>query len=122
MSVPFATSSVMSMIPSLLSEIPISFSEQHIPKESVFKLYRLSNKKKFEYYHNGWITYRDLIDNAPIRNEKQLRQIEYALEDKGTYINKEEIDVFLQKLSYPLYNFAKAFSKARGHKDVSEYV
>ena len=79
------------------------YCTRHIPDESVFKLYRLTTDKKFTYYHNGWITYRDLIDNAPIKNEKQLRQIEYALEDKGTYINKEEIDVFLQKLSYPLY-------------------
>ena len=79
------------------------YCTRHIPDESVFKLYRLTTDKKFTYYHNGWITYRNLIDNAPIRNEKQLRQIEYALEDKGTYINKDEIAVFLQKLSYPLY-------------------
>ena len=79
------------------------YCTRHIPDESVFKLYRLTTGKKFTYYHNGWITYRELLDNAPIKNEKQLRQIEYALEDKGTYINKEEIAVFLQKLSYPLY-------------------
>lgn len=79
------------------------YCSKNIPEQSVFKLYRLSSKKKFEYYHNGWITYRDLIDNAPITNEKQLRQIEFALEDKGTYVNKAEIAVFMQSLSYPLY-------------------
>ena len=79
------------------------YCSQHIPEQSVFKLYRLPSKKKFEYYHNGWITYRDLIDNAPITNEKHLRQIEFALEDKGTYVNKTEIASFMQKLSYPLY-------------------
>ncbi len=79
------------------------YCSQHIPEQSVFKLYRLPAKKKFEYYHNGWITYRDLIDNAPITNEKQLRQIEFALEDKGTYVNKTEIAAFMQSLSYPLY-------------------
>ena len=79
------------------------YCSQHIPEQSVFKLYRLPAKKKFEYYHNGWISYRELIDNAPITNEKQLRQIEFALEDKGTYINKTEIAVFMQSLSYPLY-------------------
>ena len=79
------------------------YCSQHIPEQSVFKLYRLPAKKKFEYYHNGWISYRDLIDNAPITNEKQLRQIEFALEDKGTYVNKTEIAVFMQSLSYPLY-------------------
>ena len=79
------------------------YCSQHIPEQSVFKLYRLPSKKKFEYYHNGWISYRDLIENAPITNEKQLRQIEFALEDKGTYVNKTEIAVFMQSLSYPLY-------------------
>lgn len=79
------------------------YCSQHIPEQSVFKLYRLPSKKKFEYYHNGWITYRDLIDNAPITNEKQLRQIEFAIEDKETYVNKTEIASFMQKLSYPLY-------------------
>ena len=79
------------------------YCSQHIPEQSVFKLYRLPSKKKFEYYHNGWITYRDLIENAPITNEKQLRQMEFALEDKGTYVNKTEIAVFMQSLSYPLY-------------------
>ena len=79
------------------------YCSKNIPEQSVFKLYRLPSKKKFEYYHNGWITYRDLIDNAPITNEKQLRQIEFALEDKETYVNKAEIAVFMQSLSYPLY-------------------
>lgn len=79
------------------------YCSQHIPEQSVFKLYRLFTKKKFEYYHNGWITYRDLIDNAPITNKTQLRQIEFALEDKGTYVNKTEIAAFIQSLSYPLY-------------------
>lgn len=79
------------------------YCSKNIPEQSVFKLYRLPSKKKFEYYHNGWITYRDLIDNAPITNAKQLRQIEFALEDKGTYVNKTEIAVFMQSLSYPLY-------------------
>lgn len=79
------------------------YCSQRIPEQSVFKLYRLPSKKKFEYYHNGWITYRDLIDNAPITNENQLRQIEFALEDKGTYVNKTEIAAFMQSLSYPLY-------------------
>ena len=79
------------------------YCSKHIPQESVFNLYRLRKTKMFEYYHNGWITYRDLIDNAPIKNPTQLRQIEFALEDKGTYVNKAEIAAFLNTLSYPLY-------------------
>ena len=43
------------------------------------------------------------MNNAPIKNEKQLRQIEFGLEDKGTFVNKTEIAKFLQSISYPLY-------------------
>ncbi len=76
---------------------------RHIPNESVFDVYRLWFSKKIEYYRKGWITYRDLLLNAPIKNEKQLRQIEYGLEDRGTYVDKAGIAAFLDKLSYPLY-------------------
>ena len=79
------------------------YCSRHVPEESVFKLYLLAAKKKFEYYHNGWITYKDVLENVPKLNEKHMRQIEFALEDKGTYTNKAEIALFLQSLSYPLY-------------------
>lgn len=80
-----------------------NYCSRHLPEQSVFDIYRLNFAKKIEYYRNGWITYRDLLDNAQIKNDKQLRQMEFALEDKGTYVNKTEIAAFLQSLSYPLY-------------------
>jgi len=80
-----------------------SFCAKHIPEKSVFNIYRLRFSKKIEYYKKGWIAYRELLENAPITNEKQLRQIEYGIEDKGTYVDKVEIATFLQTLSYPLY-------------------
>lgn len=80
-----------------------SYCAKHIPEKSVFNIYRLWFSKKIEYYKKGWITYRELLENAPIENEKQLRQIEYGIEDKGTYVNKDEISIYLQTLSYPLY-------------------
>lgn len=80
-----------------------SFCAKHIPEKSVFNIYRLRFSKKIEYYKKGWIAYRELLENAPITNEKQLRQIEYGIEDKGTHVDKVEIATFLQTLSYPLY-------------------
>ena len=80
-----------------------SYCSRHIPEKSVFNIYRLWFSKKIEYYKKGWITYRELLENAPIENEKQLRQIKYGIEDKGTYVNKDEIATYLQTLSYPLY-------------------
>ena len=79
------------------------YCARNIPAPSVFNLYRMRFSKKIEYYRKGWITYEALQENASIENKTRLRQIEYALEDKGTYVDKVEIETFLNTLSYPLY-------------------
>lgn len=79
------------------------YCSRHVPNPSVFNLYRMPFKKKLEYYEGDLITYQDLKRSGKIGNEKQLRQIQYFLEDKGTYIEKGNIQSFLDKLSYPLY-------------------
>lgn len=74
-----------------------------LPKPSVFDLYNLSFKKKLELYNAGRYRFEDLIGEPAIGNEKQIRQIEYAVSDKDTYIDKEGIRSFLSTLHYPLY-------------------
>lgn len=79
------------------------YCSKHIPKPSVFDLYRMQFKKKIEYYRDGLISYEALSQSKQIKNAKQLRQIAFALEDKGTYVEKENIQAFLDTLSYPIY-------------------
>ena len=79
------------------------YCSRHIPSPSVFDLYRLQTSKKFDYYCKGIITYNDLFLSGVVTNEKHLRQIEFALTDKGTYVDKNGIQDFLDTLSYPLY-------------------
>ena len=76
------------------------YCAKELPTPSVFDLYRMPLKKKLEYYREGNSDYRQLKDCGKI---KQLRQIEFALEDKGTYVNIDGIREFLSTLSYPLY-------------------
>lgn len=59
--------------------------------------------KKIELYRRGIITYQELLNSDEITNDKQLRQMEFALQDKGTYVEKENIRDFLSNLSFPLY-------------------
>ena len=80
-----------------------NYCAKDVPSPSVFDLYRLAFKKKIEYYRKGMVTYEDLIFEPKIKNEKQIRQMEYYLQDKGTYVDKEAIREFLDTLSYPLY-------------------
>lgn len=79
------------------------YCTRHIPKPSVFDLYRMPFKKKLDCYKHGLFRYEDLILISDITNEKQLRQMEHSLSDKGTYLDKEGIRAFLNTLSYPLY-------------------
>lgn len=79
-----------------------AYCSRHLPKPSVFDLYRLSGKKKFEYYRKGMISYEDML-SAPRLNEKQLRQIQFQLHDCGNHIDKGGIQDFLNTLSYPIY-------------------
>lgn len=74
-----------------------------VPSPSVFDLYRMPFKKKIDYYRKGEAAFPDLILDSGITNEKQLRQMEYALSGKGTYIDKDGIRDFLRTLSYPIY-------------------
>jgi hypothetical protein len=79
-----------------------AYCSRHLPTPSVFDLYRLSGKKKFEYYRKGLVSYEDLLA-VPKLNEKQLRQIQFQLKDCGDHIDKGGIQDFLNTLSYPIY-------------------
>ena len=76
---------------------------RNLPKPNVFDLYRLNKDKKAEYYQKGLITFEALRDSGLIKNAAQRRQIEYATEEKGTWIEKEKIRAFLSTLTFPLY-------------------
>ena len=76
---------------------------EDLPTPNVFDLYRLWFSKKMDCYRRGIIAFEDLIHEPSITNPRQLRQMEYSLSDKGTYVEKDNIRDFLSNLSYPLY-------------------
>ena len=76
---------------------------RHLPKPSVFDLYRLPIKKKIIFYRKGLVSFADLIEAQGITNEKQLRQLEHGVRECPDYVDREQIRQFLGQLSYPLY-------------------
>jgi hypothetical protein len=78
-------------------------SKQKLPSPSVFDIRGLSFKKKVAFYRDGDKSFEDVRARSDIKNRKQLQQIDYQLENKGTYVDKVNISLFLSKLSYPLY-------------------
>ena len=70
---------------------------------SVFDLYRLDFRKKIDLYRRSVVSFRDLVRESDVMNDIRQRQIEYALNDKGDYVDREHIRGFLAQLRYPLY-------------------
>ncbi len=81
------------------------YCTKNLPSPSVFDLYYLGFEKKIALYKRGICSYEEVLKDGSELNDIRRRQVEYALEDRGTYIDKEGIKGFLQTLSYPLYFF-----------------
>ena len=79
------------------------YCTKDLPSPSVFDLQLIRFKKALELHKQGKIAYNDLLNDGSIKNPKQLRQMQYAVSDLGTYIDKPAIKDFLNTLSYPLY-------------------
>ncbi len=80
-----------------------SYCAAHLPSPSVFDLYRMSFAKKLNYYRKGQISPADLVGEKTIKNDKQLRQIQHAVQELPPYTNPEGLRKFLSTLSFPLY-------------------
>ena len=80
-----------------------SWCGRDLPTPNVFDLYRLQKKKMIEYYRQGLVSYEQLEEAGVIKNATQLRQMDFALRDRGIHVEKEPLREFLSKLTYPLY-------------------
>ncbi len=80
-----------------------NYCTKHLPSPSVFDLYRMNFDKKVEHYRNGEYDFQTLLHNDKITNEKQLRQMLFAVSNQDDYIDKDGIKDFLYTLSYPIY-------------------
>ena len=77
------------------------YCTKHLPENNVFNIRGMRTYSKIKLYKEGIYSYEDLL-NAKIDN-KYKEQIDFELNNKEPIINKEEIEKFLNKLSYPLY-------------------
>lgn len=77
---------------------------KHILEHSVFDIRRLHADKKYEYYHQGIVSFEDIIKNKPKLNDAQMRQVETAVFHKPDEIDKDAIKDFLGTLTYPIYH------------------
>lgn len=81
-----------------------SYCYRHVKEPSVFSIHRLSNKKKYELYEQGIVTFEDIVREKPELNEKQWRQVKTKFYDEAPTIDKDAIQRFLATLEYSLYH------------------
>ena len=79
-------------------------------KDSIFNIgWSMRMDKKEQAYKDGILSFQDALtahaDGRLKLNDKQLRQIEFALNDMEPVICKSGINKFLSKVRYPLYFF-----------------
>ena len=80
-----------------------SYCAKNIPQNSIFNIARLSCEKKYEYYHQGIISFEDIMKSGIRLSEKQKQQVEMTYYHKPAAIKPNEIKSFLETLYYPLY-------------------
>ena len=74
---------------------------KHIPKNSVFDIRRMHQKKKFELYEDGIISLNDIPDDYVLPESQQL-QVD-SFKNGESILDKEAIKKFLKTFKYPLY-------------------
>lgn len=68
-----------------------SYCRGNIPTPSIFDISRLSKTKKYTYFHQGIVSYKDIIENEPKLSDKQWLQVESAYYNYPPTVNKKGI-------------------------------
>ena len=74
---------------------------KHVPKNSVFDISRMHQKKKFELYDDGIISLDDIPKDYVLPDSQQLQVESYK--NGEVIIDKAAIEEFISNFDYPLY-------------------
>ncbi len=77
------------------------YCSKSLGSPNVFDIASMRTSTKLKYYNNGIYSFNDLL-NEDINTDYKM-QIDYEINDKGEYIDKEYIKEFLNGLTKPLY-------------------
>ncbi len=77
------------------------YCSKHLPKPNVFDLTVNPGTTGLKYYKKGIYSFKELL-NEKITDSQRMR-IDYELNNKPDFVDKERIKEFLKSLSYPLY-------------------
>lgn len=77
------------------------YCTSELPKPNVFDLYNF--RSRWKCYDKGILSFPQIMESGIDLTDVQMRQIDYALRERGTHVDKDGVRGFLNKLTYPLY-------------------
>lgn len=72
-----------------------------LPERSIFNLYWLGKKKKFELLEQGLKTIEEIPDHFDLSDKQHIQK--QAIVNNEVHVERQEIRDFLKRLEYPLY-------------------
>jgi hypothetical protein len=81
-----------------------TYCHRFVPEQSIFSVHSLKAAAKYMYYHEGIVTFEDIIKKHPKMTDKQYAQVKAVYNNEPPVINKKAISDFLKTLTYPLYH------------------
>jgi len=97
-----------------------------LPKDNVFDIgWNLADKKKFEAFNNGIITFQDILNSGIKLSEKANRQVTTTVNNSEPFVDKQKIYDFLYNnaIRFPLYylDFEWAMEPIPQYDDIRPY-
>ncbi|EQB40548.1 hypothetical protein M947_01735 [Sulfurimonas hongkongensis] len=91
--------------------------QRGIPDYSIFNIFNLGSKKQLELYTQGIVKIEDILDDFAMTAIQKQKVQNYK--SQSTYVDKESIKSFLERLTYPIYHldfetFQQAIPEWRG--------
>lgn len=77
------------------------YCTRNLPTPNVFDIRGLSSTSKFKLYKEGKISFKQLLKEDI--NSKYKEQIDFEINKRDLSIKKDEIKMFLETLTYPMY-------------------
>jgi len=75
-----------------------------LPSPNIFDVgFSMTLNSKLKLFEQGIVSYEDLYNQQALKNEKQIKQVDWYLHNKEDYVDKTKINQFINGLSYPLY-------------------
>lgn len=79
------------------------YCSRHLPSPNVFDIARLNKQKKYDMYHDGLVSFEDIINKNASLSAKQWRQVDTAYHHYAPSIDKQGIRSCIEKFTYPIY-------------------